>query len=70
VALGAAGLFVFSALMNAKLWHALGVKVWKGESYVYLVFMIPTWLGLSLVWSLWHQRRLLGALGERQPAGP
>lgn len=58
-ALGAVGLLVFSALMNAKLWHALGVKVWRGESYVYLVFMIPTWLGLSMAWSLWHQRRAL-----------
>ena len=59
VALGAAGLLVFSILMNAKFWHALGIKAWKGESYVYLVFMIPTWLGLSLAWSLWHQRRAL-----------
>ena len=50
---------VFSALTSAKVWHALGIRSFRGESYVYLVLMILPLFGLSLAWTLWRQRRVL-----------
>ena len=56
--LGMLAMGIFSALTSAKVWHALGVRYFRGESYVYLVLMILPLFGLSVAWSLWHQRRL------------
>ena len=56
LAVGAAAVVLCSLLTHAKVWHALGVRAFKGESYVYLVLMILPLLGLSVTWYLWHQR--------------
>ncbi len=71
--LGAAALGCFSALTNAKLWHVLGVRSIKGETYVFEVLMILPLFGLSLAWCLWHQRWLLtahAAAAGGRPAAP
>lgn len=55
--LGAVGLLTFSAMTHSGLWRSLGVHhVRRGESYVYLVFMILPLFGLALAWTLWRLR--------------
>ena len=44
-------------------WHAIGVRYFRGESYIFLVLMVFPWLGLALFAYLWRQRQLL--LGRR-----
>lgn len=58
---GAALVATCSFLTNAKAWRWLHMTQWKGETYVYLVFMTPTGLGLALAWCLWVQRHHLDA---------
>jgi hypothetical protein len=41
-----------SVMTNSKFWKALGIRYFKGESYIYLVFMILPLLGLTLAWYL------------------
>lgn len=47
---------LISLLTNSKLWKAFGIRAWKTETYVYLVFMIPPLAGLSLFGLLAWQR--------------
>lgn len=57
----------FSLMTHAKFWRWIHVHHYRGESYVYLVFMTLPLLGLSWVWTLWLQRRLMA---ERRPSPP
>lgn len=41
-------LLALSAMTHNTLWHALGIRSFRGESYVYLVLMVLPWLGLAL----------------------
>lgn len=43
------------ALTHRKVWRLIGVTVWRGEAYVYLVFMVLPWFGLALIALLWRQ---------------
>ena len=62
-ALGCAGLvLLFSELTHNTLWRAAGMRTWKSESYVWLVFMIVPLMALCLWALLWRLRRLLARL--------
>lgn len=59
----AAGLFSF--FTHNKFWKAIGIPYWRGEGYVFLVFMMLPWFGLALLGLLWRQRQLaLAGLGQ------
>lgn len=47
-------------LTHRKIWRLIGVTVWRGEAYVYLVFMVLPWFGLALMALLWRQLALTG----------
>ena len=47
---------LLAAMTSSKVWRSLGVRYFKGESYVFLVLMILPLLGLALAWTLWSQR--------------
>lgn len=55
---------LLSLLTHRKIWRLLGMMSWRGETYLFLVFMILPWLGLTLMAWLWRQRRM------RPPSGP
>ena len=57
LALAAAALLAVLLTHNT-LWRLIGLRVWHGEAYVYLVFMVLPWFGLTLVALLWRQRSL------------
>jgi hypothetical protein len=59
LACGAVAFGLCTALTHSKVWRAIGIPTFKGESYVYLVLMILPLLGLSLAWLLWRARRYL-----------
>ena len=42
---------------HRKAWTLLGLTIWRGETYVFLVFMVLPWLGLALLALLWRLRR-------------
>ena len=42
-------------------WRALGLTSWRGESYLFLVFMVLPWMGLLAWASLARQRRVSAA---------
>ncbi|MBI4341812.1 MAG: DUF2029 domain-containing protein [Candidatus Omnitrophica bacterium] len=46
-------------LTHRKAWRLLGLTSWRGESYLFLVFMMLPWFGLMLTALLWRQRRWL-----------
>ena len=48
---------------HRKIWQLLGLQSWRGETYLFLVFMILPWLGLTLIAWLWRQRRRLPPTG-------
>jgi hypothetical protein len=47
-----------SAFTHRKLWRLLGLTHWRGESYLFLVFMILPWMALALMAWLWRVRSL------------
>jgi hypothetical protein len=51
----------FSLMTHSSFWRALGIKSFRGETYVFLVFMILPWLGVFLFTYLWYQRQVHGA---------
>ena len=51
-------------LTHRSTWRLLGLTSWRGETYLFLVFMILPWMGLALLALLWRLRRLHG----RRPA--
>jgi hypothetical protein len=52
--LGSAGLC--SALTHSKFWKAAGLMSWRGETYVFLVFMMAPLSALSL-WAFLRRQR-------------
>ena len=65
-ALAALAVVVLSVFTHSYFWHAIGVRFFRSESYVFLVLMALPWMGLALFLYLWRQRRLL--LREPRPA--
>ena len=56
-ALAAIG-FLMMLLTHKPLWRAMRLMVWRGEAYVYLVFMVLPWFGVALTALLWRQLAL------------
>ncbi|MBI4343601.1 MAG: DUF2029 domain-containing protein [Candidatus Omnitrophica bacterium] len=54
VIIGFALTLALSEMTHSGFWKLVGLRYFKGESYVYLVFMILPLLGLSLGWLLWQ----------------
>ena len=62
LACGLAGVMLAAALLtNHAVWLWLRIASWHGEAYLYMVFMVLTWLSLALIGLLWRQRRFLRA---------
>jgi hypothetical protein len=49
------GVAVASLFTHQKAWKLLGVGPWRGEAYLFLVFMVLPWLALALMGLLWRQ---------------
>lgn len=64
----ASAVVVLSVLTHSNFWHAIGVRSFRGESYIFLVLMALPWLGLALFVYLWRQRQML--LGDQRPPRP
>ena len=45
-----------SYLTHRAPWRWIGLRHWRGESYLFLVFMVLPWMGLALLGSLWRLR--------------
>lgn len=45
-----------SALTHSTVWKALGIRYFRGESYVFLVLMVLPWWALALFGYLWSRR--------------
>ncbi len=58
---GALVMGILALMTHSKFWRLLGIHYVRGESYVYLVFMVFPQLGLALAWVLWSVRRRLQA---------
>jgi len=54
--MAASAVVVLSIFTHSYFWHAIGVRYFRGESYVFLVLMALPWLGLALFVYLWRQR--------------
>ena len=63
------GLICLSAMTHSGFWRAVGLSVFRGESYVFLVFMILPWFGLVLFLALWRERYRLTARPQPAAAG-
>jgi len=57
-AMAAIGVVLCSLLTHSSAWRAIGLPHVRGESYVFLVFMVLPWLGLLLFSYLWRQRQV------------
>ena len=55
VACGAVWLLSF--MTHSSWWRSAGIRAYRGETYVFLVFMILPWFGLALFAYLWRQRQ-------------
>jgi len=53
----ACAVLALSVMTHSWFWKALGIRSWRGESYVFLVLMILPWFALALFGYLWIQRR-------------
>ncbi len=56
LALGA--MLALSLMTHSAFWRSVGVRYFRGESYVFLVLMILPWFGLALFGYLLHQRHV------------
>ena len=64
VVMAALGVTLAADLLTHKgIWKKLGIVYFRGESYLFLVFMIFTWLGLGLFLTLWLERSALARKG-------
>ena len=60
-------------LTHHRAWTLMGLTSWRGETYLFLVFMVLPWTGLALLALLWRLRRRLApaaaaAAGTRRSA--
>jgi hypothetical protein len=61
----------FSLMTHSTFWKSIGVRSWRNESYVFLVFMALPLLGLGLLAFLWRQRSLvMGQINTAEHAEP
>lgn len=55
--MSAAAALLLSAMTHSAFWKALGIRFFRGESYVFLVLEVLPWFGLACFALLLRQRR-------------